>query len=217
MLEPSGQMRLTNTLGVAKSSIQKPKTLSLGFSKTMLQANTLRSAPTRKFFEDVIDYGSIPNYRTVQSDIEEIVSEKVSRLEYVDFFSVQLDHWCTHDRQNVLIISTSIFCKNWKQLNQVYEFDYVPDTEAKTTSQKLSEALTANNISIDKCIAFQSNNCNSMIASHRLVNDIVSDKVDTSEIESFVHPNGVPFVGCGSHRLNTCNIDSVVNCRKLVV
>ena len=183
----------------------------------MLPANILRSAPTRNFLEDVIDYGSIPNYRTVQLDIEEIVSEKVSRLEHVNFLSVQLDHWCTHDKQNVLLMSISIFCKNWKLLNQVYEFDYVPDTKAKTTSQKLSEALTANNISIDKCIAFQSDNCNSMIASLRSVNEIVSDKVNTSEIESFVHPNGVPFVGCGFHRLNICIIDSVINCRKLVV
>ena len=80
MLEPSGQMRLTNTLGVAKFSIQKRKTLSFKFFN-----NILRSPPTRKFLKDVIDYGSIPDYRTVQSDIEEFVIERVFRLKHVEY------------------------------------------------------------------------------------------------------------------------------------
>ena len=89
------------------------------------------------------------------------------------------------------------------------EFKQVASTRALTTSDELERSLLANNLDIENCIAFQSDNCNAMIAAHQL---FVYDDVQSLPDEDFIDgPFNILFLGCGAHRLNKCILDSVID------
>ena len=97
----------------------------------------------------------------------------------------------------------------WKQQNQVIDIKQVDSTRALNTSEELNRSLLANDLDIQNCKAFQSNNCNAMITAHPL---LVSDDMQSLPDDDFNGcPLNTPFVGCGAHRLNNCTLDSVIN------
>ena len=100
-------------------------------------------------------------------------------------------------------------CLYTMQENQVIEFKQVDSTRALTTSEELKRSLLLNNLDIKNCIAFQSENCNAMVAADRI---LLSDDMQSLADDDF---NGGPlnilFVVCCAHRLNNCILDSVID------
>ena len=126
-----------------------------------------------------------------------MASDFIQDLQNVDRFSLQLDHWTSYDGKNVLMASISHIDKEWKQQNQVIEFKQLDNTRALTTSEELKRSLLANKLDNKNCIAFQSDNCNALIAAHRL---FISCDLQSLPDEDFIgSPLNIPYVGCGAH------------------
>ena len=130
---------------------------------------------------------------------------------------------------NVLVVIVSWVTDDWSHKVHVIDFKEVERTIALITASELRETLLSVNFRPSLCVAYQSDNCSSMMAASRIFRtsilhedeDLVDEhdqledpeqyftvesRVDDHEYEQ-LNITGL-FVGCGAHRLNNVILDA---------
>ena len=143
----------------------------MAFVQTLLPVNIFRVPNIRTFLSKLIEYKSNPDYKTVEKDICDMVQGTLQKLKKVDYYGFQLDHWTNIKCKTVLLVSISHLSKDWKQSVQIIDFKEVNDSKAITTATEVNETLENNFLDVDKCLAWQSDNCNALIAAFRKFQD----------------------------------------------
>ena len=88
--------------------------VSRAFAKTALPMNIFRSSRNRSFLNSVIDYGKIPDYRSLENDMAEIAKNKLESLKLVTHFGIHLHHWTSRRGEKVLVVIVSWIGRSWK-------------------------------------------------------------------------------------------------------
>ena len=183
--------------------------------------NIFRSESNRKFLKNVQSLSEIPDRKTVEKKMKDIVTTKLSTLSRAaDFYEIQLDHWTNRHKLNVLVILASYIDSKWAFGLQVIDFKLVPNTTGIITAEEVIESLSQVGLNPQNCISYQSDNCSSMIKSardfRRLTDMEINEEADDSDEDTFsAAPNEEidpfrQFVGCGAHRLNNA-IQAAIN------
>ena len=178
--------------------------------------NIFRSESNRKFLKNEQSLSEIPDRKTVQKEMKDIVTTKLSTLSRAaDFYGIQLDHWTNRHKLNVLVILASYIDSKWAFGLQVIDFKLVPNTTGIITAEEVIESLSQVGLNPQSCISYQSDNCSSMIKSardfRRLTGMEINEEAEHSVEDTFsAAPNEEidpfrQFVGCGAHRLNFAN------------
>ena len=137
------------------------------FSKTTIPINIFRSKPNRVFLQAVQKLSSVPDYKTVESDVKKMETYCLSVLKGAYHYGVQFDHWKDNKSSNILVILVSFLTENYQPVVQVIDFKNAESGRAITTSRELEKTLRDNNLDPQNCQAYQSDNCNAMIAACR--------------------------------------------------
>ena len=116
----------------------------MAFVQTLLPVNIFRVPNIRTFLSKLIEYKSIPDYKTVEKDICDMVQGTLQKLKKVDYYGLQLDHWTNIKCKTVLLVSISHLSKDWKQSVQIIDFKEVNDSKAITTATEVNETLENN-------------------------------------------------------------------------
>ena len=70
--------------------------------------NIFRSENKREFLKNVQSLSEIPDRKTVENEMKDIVTTKLSTLSRAaDFYGIQWDHWTNRHKFNVLVILAS--------------------------------------------------------------------------------------------------------------
>ena len=202
------------------------------FAKTSLPINIFRDESCRKFLSTLQQLPSLPDYRTVQNDLRSLEKKSVDRLKDATHYGVQLDHWTDFNRNSILVVIVSFITDSFIHVVQVIDFKVVPSQKALVTANTLEQCLRDNQLDPKMCLAYQSDNCNAMIASCKIFQKNVfedHEAVETDEIEDIseecftvageetvavdIESIGGNFVGCGAHRLNLILTEATSNCQ----
>ena len=174
----------------------------MAFAQTLLPVNIFRAPNIRTFLSKLIEYKV---FQTIKQ-LRRAFAIWYRRLKKVDYYGLQLDHWTNIKCKTVLLVSISHLSKDWKQSVQIIDFKEVNVSKATTTATEVNETLENNFLDVNKCLAWQSDNCNAMIAASRKFHDENYESItERDEIQNI----GVCFVGCGGHRLNNTIQDAV--------
>ena len=111
------------------------------FSKTTIPINIFRSKPNRVFLQAVQKLSSVPDYKTVESDMKKMETYCLSVLKGTYHYGVQLDHWKGNKGNNILVILVSFLTENYQPVVQVIDFKKVESGRAITTSRELEKTL----------------------------------------------------------------------------
>lgn len=137
------------------------------FACTVLPMNVFRSNANRTFLKSIISLGGVPNFRTIEKDMETLEKKCLARVKNADHYGIQLDHWTSTQKHEVLVVIVSWVTKEWSQEVQIVEFKKVSRTTAWVTANEVKSALLTVGLDAAKMVGFQSDNCNAMIASAR--------------------------------------------------
>ena len=103
----NGQMRISGTGIMVNLEQKKRQEVSMVFAQTLLPVNIFRAPNIRTFLSKLIEYKSIPGYKTVEKDICDMVQETLQKLKKVDYYGLQLDHWTNIKCKTVFLVSIS--------------------------------------------------------------------------------------------------------------
>ncbi len=174
------QFKLSATGEPIKKTDQTRQSVSLAFAQTTHPINIFRNVASRNLLAKLIEYGKVPDYRAIQNDISELVQTKLRKLQTLDYYGVQLDHWSNVKSSTVLLVSISHITKKWAQHVQIVDFREVENTKSATTAKELLDILKHHSLDPLKCLAWQSDNCHSMIAAFRTFKETLQNETETT-------------------------------------
>ena len=130
--------------------------------------NIFRSESNRNFLKNLQSLSELPDRKTVEKEMKNIVTTKLSTLSRAaDFYGIQLYHWTSRHKLNVLVILASYTDSKWASGLQVIDFKLVPKTTGIITAEEVTESLSQVGLNPQNCISYQPDNCSSMINSAR--------------------------------------------------
>ena len=190
--ETSEKQQVINFNASSAISLKKKQRqdLVISFARTSLPMNIFRSESNRKFLKNVQSLSEIPDRKTVEKEMKDIVTTKLSTLSRAaDFYGIQLDHWTNRHKLNVLVILASYIDSKWAFGLQVIDFKLVPNTTGIITAEEVIESLSQVGLNPQNCISYQSDNCSSMIKSardfRRLTDMEINEEAEDSDEDTF--------------------------------
>ena len=93
-------------------NLPKRASLSLFFGKSLVEIflSTLQQLP------------SLPDYRTIQSDLRSLEKKILDRLKYATHYGVQLGHWIDFNRNSFLVVIASFITDSFIDVVHVINF-----------------------------------------------------------------------------------------------
>lgn len=163
----SNQLEITAAFATVPHNKRLQSNVAKAFAGTTLPMNIFRSTSNKSFLNSIVALEKIPDYKTIQKELQTLEEEQLLSVKSAEYFGIQLDHWTSNKRETVIVIIISWITSKWQQRIQTVEFKVVSRTTAWVTADEVTTVIAALGLSPRKLVGFQSDNCSAMIASAR--------------------------------------------------
>ena len=154
--------------------------IAMSFASTTLPINIFRSNNNRRFLNKKQKTEILPVYRTISNEMEPMANLKLKSGKAAEHYGIQLEHWTNRQRQHVLVILISWIDKKWRHLTKLIDFKVVGCTTGLITAKEV-ETLTIVGLDPRRLVAYQTDNCSSMIKSLNDFREMSQNECSDSE------------------------------------